>query len=85
MIEHYLLLLRKDKAPNSCGLLLTGLRFFYIHVAEEKLRVNYRMRKKNQKLPTILTQEQVAKNHPLYNVGACVSGYPPFQLKGVTP
>jgi hypothetical protein len=47
MIEHYLLLLKEVKAPNSCGLLLTGLRFFYIHVAEEKLRVNYRMRKKN--------------------------------------
>jgi hypothetical protein len=28
MIEHYLLLLKEVKAPNSCGLLLTGLRFF---------------------------------------------------------
>jgi hypothetical protein len=35
-------------------------------VTEEKLRVDYRMRKKNQKLPTVLSQEQVAKI-----IGAC--------------
>jgi len=61
MIEDYLLLLKKHRASNSCGLVLTGLRFFYAHVAEEKLQVDYRMRKKTQKLPTVLTKEQVAK------------------------
>jgi site-specific recombinase XerD len=66
MIEDYLLALKQTKAPNSCGLVLTGLRFFYTHVAEEKLQVDYRMRKKAQKLPTVLTQEQVAAI-----IGAC--------------
>ena len=61
MIEDYLLALKKTRASNSCGLVLTGLRFFYTHVAEEKLQVDYRMRKKTQKLPTVLTKEQVAK------------------------
>ena len=61
MIEDYLLSLKKSKSPNSCGLVLTGLRFFFAHMAEEKLRVDYRMRKKTQKLPTVLAKEQVAK------------------------
>jgi site-specific recombinase XerD len=61
MIEDYLLALKKTRASNSCGLVLTGLRFFYAHVAEEKLQVDYRMRKKAQRLPTVLTQAQVAK------------------------
>ena len=56
----------KNLSPNSCGLVLTGLRFFYTHVTDEKLRVDYRMRKKNQKLPTVLSQEQVANI-----IGAC--------------
>ena len=38
MIENYLLLLKKSRASNSCGLVLTGLRFFYTHVTEQKLR-----------------------------------------------
>ncbi len=66
MIEDYLLFLKKTRASNSCGLVLTGLRFFYTHVAEEKLRVGYRMRKKTQKLPTVLAKEQVANI-----IGAC--------------
>ena len=60
MIEDYLLALKKTRASNSCGLVLTGLRFFYAHVVEEKLQVDYRMRKKAQRLPTVLTKEQVA-------------------------
>jgi hypothetical protein len=47
MIEDYLLLLKKSRASNSCGLVLTGLRFFYTHVAPQTLLVDYRMRKKN--------------------------------------
>jgi site-specific recombinase XerD len=66
MIEDYLLALKKTRAPNSCGQVLTGLRFFYAHVAEEKLQVDYRMRKKAQRLPTVLTKEQVAEI-----IGAC--------------
>ena len=54
-------MLKKSRSSNSCGLVLTGLRFFYTHVADEKLRVDYRMRKKTQKLPTVLSKEQVAR------------------------
>ena len=60
-IEDYLLFLKKSKAPNSCGQALTGLRFFYTHVAQQTLLVDYRMRRKTQKLPTVLAKEQVAK------------------------
>jgi hypothetical protein len=49
MIEDYLLLLKESQSSNSCGLVLTGLRFFYTHVTEQKLRVHYRMRKKRFK------------------------------------
>jgi len=51
MIEDYLLSLKTARAPNSCGLVLTGLRFFYTHVTEEKLLVDYRMRKKTKSCP----------------------------------
>jgi site-specific recombinase XerD len=39
MIEDYLLYLKNDKgnAPNSCGTVLTGLRFFYKNVKQKKL------------------------------------------------
>jgi site-specific recombinase XerD len=38
MIEDYLLYLKNDKgnAPNSCGSVLTGLRFFYKNVVKKK-------------------------------------------------
>ena len=38
MIEDYLLYLKNEKgnAPNSCGSVLTGLRFFYNHVAPQR-------------------------------------------------
>ena len=63
MIEDYLLYLKKDKgnAPNSCGSVLTGLRFFYKNVAKKKVAVDYSLRKKPRKLPTVLTMEQVWK------------------------
>ena len=63
MIEDYLLYLKKDKgnAPNSCGSVLTGLRFFYKNVAKKKVTVDYSLRKKPRKLPTVLTMEQVWK------------------------
>jgi integrase/recombinase XerD len=63
MIEDYLLYLKNDRnrAPNSCGLILTGLRFFYNHVAQDKVSLDYSIRKKSRKLPTVLSMEQVEK------------------------
>jgi len=63
MIEDYLLYLKNDKgnAPNSCSSVLTGLRFFYQNVAQKQISVDYSLRKKPRKLPTVLTMEQVAK------------------------
>ena len=63
MIEDYLLYLQKDKghAPNSCGLVLTGLRFFYNNVAQQEVTVDYSIGKKPRKLPTVLTMAQVWK------------------------
>ena len=63
MIEDYLLYLKNDKgnAPNSCGSVLTGLRFFYHTVAQKKISVDYTLRKKPRRLPTVLTMEQVWK------------------------
>jgi len=63
MIEDYLLYLKNDKgnAPNSCGSVLTGLRFFYKNVAQKQVTVDYSLRKKPRKLPAVLTMEQVWK------------------------
>jgi site-specific recombinase XerD len=63
MIEDYLLYLKNDKhnAPNSCSSVLTGLRFFYQNVAQKKISVDYSLRKKRRKLPTVLTMKQVWK------------------------
>ena len=93
MIEDYLLLLKKHRASNSCGLVLTGLRFFYAHVAEEKLQVDYRMRKKTQKLPTVLTKEQVAKiisayenlKHRLILMSTYAAGLRASEVAGLKP
>ncbi len=63
MIEDYLLYLKNDKgnAPNSCGSVLTGLRFFYNKVVQKQIAVDYSLRKKPRKLPTVLTMQQVWK------------------------
>jgi len=63
MIEDYLLYLKNEKsiAPNSCGSVLTGLRFFYNNVVQKQITVAYSIRKKPRKLPTVLTTEQVWK------------------------
>jgi len=63
MIEDYLLYLKNDRnrAPNSCGLIVTGLRFFYNHVAQDKVSIDYSIRKKPRKLPTVLSMQQVEK------------------------
>ena len=59
-IEDYLLYLKNKKglAPGSVAIVVTGLRFFYNHVAKENISIDYK-RKHSGKLPTILTQKQI--------------------------
>lgn len=61
MIEDYLLHLKNEKgqSPNSCGSALSGLRFFYRNVLEEEILIDFNVRRRTQKLPTVLTKEQV--------------------------
>jgi len=61
MIEDYLLYLKNEKgnAPNSCGTVLTGIRFFCNYVMEQEIPVDYSLAKKVRKLPTVLTQKEV--------------------------
>lgn len=63
MIEDYLLYLKNEKgnSPNSCGSVLTGLRFFYKNVMKKEISIGYSVRKIPRKLPTVLTKEQVWK------------------------
>jgi len=60
-IEDYLLYLKNDKGNTigSCGAVAAGLRFFYTHVLEHPILFDYRIRRKNGKLPTVLTQEEI--------------------------
>ena len=61
MIEDYLLYLKNDKgcAPNSCTSALSGLRFFYKNIAEQKISIDYSLTRKVQNLPTVLPQEDI--------------------------
>ena len=63
MIEDYLLFLKNQKgnAPVSCSHVLTGIRFFYTHILDKQISVDYKLTKKARKLPTVLTQQQVGK------------------------
>jgi site-specific recombinase XerD len=63
MIEDYLLFLKNEKgrAPVTCCLALTGLRFFYKHVLDQPVTIGFRLTKKPRRLPSVLTQEQVGK------------------------
>ncbi len=63
MIEDYLLYLKNGKGntPGSCSVAASGLRFFYNHVADKKIPIDYHFSKKRTKLPTVLTQEEVWK------------------------
>jgi site-specific recombinase XerD len=60
-IEDYLLYLKHDRgnAPNSCHSVLTGLRFFYKHVAQKQMSVTYSIRRTSRKLPQVLSMEQI--------------------------
>ncbi len=62
-IEDYLLYLKNSKGntTGSCGALAAGLRFFYSHVLENPIPFDYRIRRKNGKLPTVLSQEDIWK------------------------
>jgi site-specific recombinase XerD len=62
MIEDYLLYLKNDKgrAPNSCASALSGLRFFYKNVIEQKISIDYSLTRKVQNLPIVLAQEDIA-------------------------
>ena len=59
MIEDYLLYLKNEKknAPATCCSVLTGLRFFYAHVLDRQISVDFHLTKKPRKLPTVLTKE----------------------------
>ncbi len=61
MVEDYLLYLKNDKAnaPNTCASTLSGLRFFYNHVAQHKILIEYSLSRKVQKLPSVLPQKDI--------------------------
>ena len=63
MIEDYLLYLKNGKGntPGSCSVAASGLRFFYNHVADKKISIDYRFSKKRTRLPTVLTPEEIWK------------------------
>ena len=60
-IEDYLLYLKNEKGNTSgtCGAVAAGLRFFYTHVTEQPIPFDCQIRRKNRKLPTVLTQEDI--------------------------
>jgi site-specific recombinase XerD len=60
-IDDYLLYLKLEKgnAPNSCGSVLTGLRFFHKYVMGEEISTDYSVRKTRRRLPEVLTMEDV--------------------------
>jgi len=62
-IEDYLLYLKNEKGntPNSCYIVLTGLRFFYKYVIENEMPVTYSIRRTTRKLPQVLTMEEIWK------------------------
>ena len=60
-IEDYLLYLKNEKGntTGTCGAVAAGLRFFYTHVTEQPIPFDCQIRRKNRKLPTVLTQEDI--------------------------
>jgi integrase/recombinase XerD len=62
-IEDYLLYLKNEKGntTGSCGAVAAGLRFFYTHVTEQPIPFDCQIRRKNRKLPTVLSQEDIWK------------------------
>lgn len=64
MIEDYVLYLKKEKkcALTTVGTIITGLRFFYIHVVgNEQLARSCNFAKTPQKLPSVLSQKEILR------------------------
>ena len=63
MIDDYLLYLKNERgrSPSGCRTALIGLKFFYSHILDRQLCVNFSLTVRPRKLPTVLTQEQIWK------------------------
>src|SRR4030042_545966 len=64
MIEDYLLHIRNDqkRAPNTCAIASAALRLFYCEALGKKnLKIDFTVRRKRRKLPTVFPPEQVFK------------------------
>ena len=63
MIDDYLLYLKNEKgrAPSGCRIALTGLKFFYRHILDRKVSVDFSLTRTPRRLPTVLTQDQIWK------------------------
>ena len=63
MIDNYLLYLKNEKgrAPASCHIVLTGLRFFYRHVLKKPISTEYCFTNPPRNLPRVLSKQQVWK------------------------
>ena len=63
MVEDYLLYLKNDKGkcPNSCASALSGMRFFYNHLAKKKIHIDFSLSRNVRNLPTVLCQEDIFK------------------------
>jgi len=95
MIEDYLLYLKNGKGntPGTCGTVVAGLRFFYNHVADRQVPIDYRFSNKRRRLPTVLTQEEIwriihaPKNlkHRLVLMTAYSAGLRAFEVAALKP
>ena len=95
MIEDYLLYLKNNRGntPGSCASVVTGLRFSYHHVAEKPIPINYRFAKKRNRLPSVLTPEEVLRliqtpknlKHRLILMTAYSAGLRAFEVAALKP
>ena len=95
MIEDYLLYLKNDRGntPGTCGTVVAGLRFFFNHVADKQVPIDYRFSNKRRRLPTVLTHEEIwriinaAKNlkHRLVLMAAYSAGLRAFEVAALKP
>lgn len=64
MVENYFLYLKNDlgRAPKTCGVAKAALNFFYHEVlADEKMSLKFSIKRKNRKLPVVLSPGEVWK------------------------
>jgi integrase/recombinase XerD len=96
MIEEYLLHLKNDRgnAPNSLLSVITGLRFFHNHVLScEEPVLDFSFRRKNRKLPVVLSQDEVwriinatnNKKHRLILMAAYSAGLRASEVAALRP